>query len=316
MKTFLNVSLVILLALTASRAAAADQAAESKWIEVLNSSAGQKEKADACRELAHVGTAQALSALVKMLPDPDLSHMARYAMETMPGSEVDAALRKALESLKGRQLVGVIASLGVRHDEKADKPLAKFLNNPDPEVANAAARALGSIGTSDAVKSLQEALPSASGLQQLAVCEGLLRAAERTESSRQAQRIYDSLREVKTAPHQVRTAALRGAVLSRGDRGTDLLMEAIRAEDYTQVAAAARIAQEMRGQAVTRALASELPKLSADKQVLVLQTLGQRADASALPAIYKVVESGPKPAQLEAMRTLGRSRFLESSPQH
>lgn len=306
MKTFLNLSLALLLTATISGAVAADNAAQTKWIEVLNSGADQKEKADACRELAHLGTPEALSALVKLLPDPDLSHMARYAMETMPGSEVDAALRKALESLKGRQLVGVIASLGVRHDEKADRPIAELLSNADPEVAIAAARALGSIGTARAVKSLQQALPGTAGQQQLAICEGLLRAAERADSPRQAQRIYDNLRELTSAPHQVRTAALRGAVLTRGDKGVELLLQALRGSDYSQTAAAARIAQELRAPVVTRALSAELPQLPADKQVLVLQTLGQRADDAALPAIFRVVDTGEKPAQIEALRAATR----------
>lgn len=307
MKTFLNISLALWVAVTAASAATA--APDAQWISVLNSGAGHKEKADACRELARSGSPEALSALVKLLPDEKLSHMARYAMEPIPGAAVDKALRDALASLSGRQLAGVISSLGVRRDTKAVKPLTEFLQNSDPDVAQAAARALGSIGTSSAVKSLNAALPGATGQNQLAIYEGLLRAAEHLSlegSARQARSVYDSIRKQNPAAHQVRTAAFRGAVLTRGDDGVNLLLEALRGSDYSQAAAAARVAQEMRAEAVTRALASELVKLSADKQVLVLQTLGQRGDSSALPAIFKVLGTADKPVRLEALRAAAR----------
>ena len=45
--------------------------------------------------------------------------MARYALETIPDPSVDDALRDALGKLKGRPLLGVIGSLGVRRDAKA-----------------------------------------------------------------------------------------------------------------------------------------------------------------------------------------------------
>src|SRR5512137_1208331 len=85
-------------------------------IAVLQTSADRKEKADACRELAVVGTSKAVPVLAKMLADEEMNHMARYALETIPGPAVDKALREQLPNLKGRPLVGVIGSLGVRKD--------------------------------------------------------------------------------------------------------------------------------------------------------------------------------------------------------
>jgi HEAT repeat protein len=42
--------------------------------------------------------------------------------------------------VKGRLLIGVIGSLGVRHDEKAVAPLLGLLKDSDAAVAQAAAR--------------------------------------------------------------------------------------------------------------------------------------------------------------------------------
>ena len=96
---------------------AKDQASQD--IAVLKSDATQKEKADACMRLAVFGGADAVAPLAALLPDEKLSHMARYALETIPDPSVDPALREALGKVQGRLLAGVIGSLGVRKDAQA-----------------------------------------------------------------------------------------------------------------------------------------------------------------------------------------------------
>jgi HEAT repeat protein len=273
---------------------------------VLKSEASEKDKADACRELARIGGKDAVAPLAALLPDEKLSHMARYGLETIPDSSVDKAFRDVLPKLQGRQLVGVIGSIGVRRDTKAVKALAGLLKAPDNEVAQAAARALGSIGDPPAAKALQEALDDVSAANQLAFCEGLLRYAEAAEHQghrEAAMASYDRLRQVP-APHQVRTAALRGAILTRQEGGLALLALALHSDDFTLVLAAARTAQEIPGSQVTRLLAGELPRLPTDRQIVVIQTLGKRADDAALPALSAAARQGDKTVRLAAIRAL------------
>ncbi len=277
-----------------------------KLVAVLKSNATQKEKADACRELARIGTRDAVAPLAALLPDDKLSHMARYALEPIPSSAVDKALRKAAAELHGRPLVGVIGSIGVRRDPKAVSLLSGFLQSRDNEVAQAAARSLGSIGNHTAAEALLHALPGVSSANQLAFCEGLLRCAEAAAAKgdrKEALAIYDRLREVP-APHQVLTAALRGAILTRKQAGLPLLALALHNSDFSIVLAAARTAQEMPGLEVTRLLASELGGLPADRQILLIQTLAKRGDDSALPALYAAARSGEEPARIAAIRAL------------
>ncbi len=277
-----------------------------KLVAVLKSDAPQKEKADACRELARTGTTDAVAPLAALLGDEQLSHMARYALETIPGSAADKALRDALKSLRGRLLVGVIGSIGVRRDKAAVKPLAGFLQDIDQDVREAAARALGSIGSAAAVKALEKALPDVPAVNQLAFCEGLLRCAESLEAAgrrKQAIEIYDRLR-VLDAPHQVRTAAWRGAILARQKDGLPLLLEAINSNDSAQFAAGARLAQQMPGTEVTRALNAQLDKLPAGKQIVLVQALGKRGDPAALPALFTLAKGSAKPVRLAAIKSL------------
>jgi acetyl esterase/lipase/ubiquinone biosynthesis protein UbiJ len=290
-------------------AAAASGADEAQLIAVLQSGATQKEKMDACRELAHVGTKKAVPVLAGLLGDEKLSHMARYALEPIHDPAADVALREALSKVKGRPLLGVIGSLGVRRDAKAVDALAKLLGEADPELAQAAARALGQIGTPDAAKAIDAALAGAPASNQVAFCEGLFRCAEAlTDEGKQGASlaIYDRLRSLSQAPQQVRAGSLRGAILMRGKGGIPLMMEAIRGADYVLTAAAARASMEMPGPEVTAALVAELPGLPPDKQILLANTLGQRGDASARPALLALAAKGPDAVRLAAARNFTR----------
>jgi HEAT repeat protein len=280
---------------------------EEKLIAVLKSDAGQKEKADACRELAVLGTKKAVPDLATLLADEKLSHMARYALETIPDPSATDALRDAVGKLKGPPLVGVIGSLGVRRDVKAVDHLAKLLTDEDADVAQGAARALGSIGNSSAARALTDAMGKIPPANQVAFCEGLFRCAEALTANGQngeALAIYDRLRALPDAPHQVRAGALRGAVLGRQKGGLPQLLEAVRSDDWVVVDAAARIAMEMPGGDVTRTLIAELDKLPAAKQVLFIQVLGKRADPVALPNLSALAKGGTKLARIAAIRAL------------
>jgi HEAT repeat protein len=315
----LGIALLLSIASSPLLAADAGSAAESqvdKLAAVLKSEAPQKDKADACRELARIGTKDAVASLAALLGDEKLSHMARYGLETIPDSSVDSALREALGRLHGRPLVGVIGSIGVRHDAAAVKPLAGLLDDADPDVAQAAARSLGKVATSDAVQALEAALPRAPAPNQLAFCEGLLRCAEAFSAkrdTRQATVIYDRLRSLQAA-HQVRAAAWRGAILSRGQRGLPLLLEAMHSNDFSLFAAAARISRELPGSQVTLALATELEKPSADRQILLIQTLGWRGDTKALPALFNAARKGEKPVRIAAIRGLAELGSPDATP--
>ncbi len=279
----------------------------NRLIAVLKSDAPQHEKAEACRQLGVVGTKEAVPVLAGLLADEQLSHMARYALEPIPDPSVDDALRAALGRLKGRPLVGVIGSLGVRRDARAVEPLAGLLADTDADVAQAAARAFGSIGTAEAAAALKRALPGATGANQLALCEGLFRAAQSLATKgrgAEALAIYDDLRGLAQAPHQVRAGALRGAILARGKEGLPILQQSLGSQDYVLFAAAVRTAQEIAGKEVTGVLTAELGDLPADRQIVVIQALGNRADAAALLVLFAAAKSGPKPVRLAAIRAV------------
>ncbi|MCX8156065.1 MAG: HEAT repeat domain-containing protein [Verrucomicrobiae bacterium] len=283
-------------------------ATEAELLGVLKSNADRSAKAAACRQLAIVGGASAVPVLAELLTDEELSHMARYALEPNPAPAVNPALREALGKTRGRLKVGIISSLGMRRDAQAVPALSALLTDADGDVAQAAARALGQIATPEAVSALEKAVGQAPPAHQVAFCEGLFRAAESLAAARkttEALRVYQRLRALSPAPHQVRAGALRGAILnSPAKAAVNLVLEGVRSEDYVLTAAAAGAAMELKNAELSKVLAAELPKLNADKQILLIQVLGRRGDAAAYPALFELARNGQGQVRLAAIRAL------------
>ncbi|MBI5688866.1 MAG: hypothetical protein HZC55_02125 [Verrucomicrobia bacterium] len=273
-----------------------------------SATAPQHEKVLACQRLAVLGPREAVPALATLLADEKLAHMARHALEPMEDPAAAAALRGAMGRLKGNLLVGVINSLGFRRDVAAVPALGGLIDHPEAEVARAAAAALGRIGTKDAAARLQAALGRATGAQRLALADASLTGAEglaRAGLHAEAAAIYDSLCG-KAFPDYIRTAAMGGAILSRQAGGIPLLVQQIQGDDPALLSAGWRAARELAGGAVTRALAEQLPKLPAAKQVPLLQVLGDRGDPIALPAVLDLAAKGAGAVRVAALQALPR----------
>ena len=102
---------VVLLVAFAVNASAQEADLQADLLAVLRSNASVREKSTACRLLAQVATKEAVPVLAELLADEKLSHMARYALETIQDPSVDETLRQALGTVQGRPRLGVIGSL-------------------------------------------------------------------------------------------------------------------------------------------------------------------------------------------------------------
>jgi HEAT repeat protein len=287
-------------------------AQEPQLIAILKSDAPLKEKADACEKLARVASRDAVPALATLLADEHLSHRARSVLEPIDDPSADAVLRQALRRLDGPLLVGVIHSLGVRRDPQAIEPLTAFLSGSNPEAGQAAAQALGRIGSS-AAPALLAGLSNPSPALRLAVCQGLFRCAEAMPAS-DATVIYDKVQALQDLPDHVRVAALTGSIRSRGTQGLPMMMDAIRTGSPVPTADAIRVSLDLPGAAVTRALVGALSEAEEENQILLLQALGYRGDASAAPALVTFAQNGPAKRRIAAIQSLVQLRQPSSTP--
>ncbi|HEY9175358.1 MAG TPA: HEAT repeat domain-containing protein [Verrucomicrobiae bacterium] len=274
------------------------------------------EKALACKTLAVYGSAEAVPALAPLLADEQLASWARIALEVIPGAAADDALREALGKVNGKLLVGVINSIAVRRDAKAVTPLIAKLGDADPEVASAAAVALGHIGGDAAVRALEGALTKSAPPVRSAAAQGCILCAEDLLAKgkpAQAAALYDTVRKVDL-PKQRVLEATRGAILARQADGLPLLLETLRSPDKAVFGIGLSTARELPGRAVTDALVAEVGKASSERQAPLLLAVADRADDSVLPALLTLARDGSKGLRLVAMDVLVRQGNLACVP--
>ena len=187
---------------------------EKALLGVLESDAKRAGKQFVCRELSIIGTEQSVPVLAKMLAGEETSDMARYALERIPGSAVDEALRGAIRGAKGNARIGIINSLGQRRDAGSVRMLSRALGRKDEEVAMAAAAALGRIANDQATEALKEAKDKTSGKVQMVVLDAYLKCADQLVADgkkTEALAIYNELRK-EGMPGPIRNAATTGVL--------------------------------------------------------------------------------------------------------
>ncbi len=113
--------------------------------EFLASRATLPGKQFVCRQLAIAGSAENVPGIAALLTNPETVDMARYALEAIPGPEVDEALMDALSKTSGVAKVGIVNSLGQRKVRSAVGVLGELANSGDEQVSGAAMAALASI---------------------------------------------------------------------------------------------------------------------------------------------------------------------------
>jgi len=111
------------------------------------------------RQLEHLGEAESVPALARLLADPDaeLHELARRALEKNPAPAASVSLQASLR--KGgepRWVIGLVSALGQRHDAISVPLILLALGNPDTSLA--AVTALGKIASDAAVQGLWGAL--------------------------------------------------------------------------------------------------------------------------------------------------------------
>ncbi len=158
--------------------AAARKALEKSLVDALTGGISRSAQDYVCRKLRIVGTTRSVKALAALLAAEDTSHIARYALERIPGGKAAKAMRDALPKVSRKLKPGIVGSLGARRDKKSTKVFSKLLGDPNIQVAKAAAQSLGLIGTSAAARELSKFAKKASAKMKLPVADASLVCAE------------------------------------------------------------------------------------------------------------------------------------------
>lgn len=278
-----TLALAVIIAGTNLVSQAADAAAERarQCVATLQTpGATLFQKARACQQLGEIGGADAVPALAACLADEQLSAYARSGLEGIGGPVATAALREAVDKLKGNLRAGAVNSLGVLRDSQAVTLLLPLGRDPNSGLTAEALLALGRIATDDAVGALREALAKEPELLRTNAASGCLLAAEKRWADGQADQaivLYDAVRAAQL-PTRYQAAGLRGAILARGDKGISLLIEQLHASEPLFRQAALGAVRARPSADLAAALNRELAQASGNLAVLLLQAVADCHD--------------------------------------
>jgi HEAT repeat protein len=279
---------------------------EKQFLKFLRSDATPAGKQFVCRQLSVIGTEESVPTLAAMLTRPEISDMARYALERISGAAVDEALRNALDKTGGKTKVGIINSLGARGDKAAVMPLSKLASDTDKEIAQSAAAALGKISGPAAAAELGKALKIVSGDMHAALADAYLTCAHNLAASGDKKAAADIYKElyIPAEPAHIRSAALKGIVAAAPQEAVKLVVDAIKSGDPATQAAAISLVRQIPGTEATQTIAAELPNLSAAGQVQLLSALADRGDPAALPVVVTASKAQNQQVRIAALKTL------------
>ena len=129
---------------------------EQRFLAALQAGVSKAAQKYICRQLGMIATDRAVPAMAPLLDDAELSHMARFVLEQIPGPAPEQLLLEKLGTARSTEKIGIITSLGKRRVIQATETLTSLLEGPDPQIAAAAAAALGNIGDANAARVLMK----------------------------------------------------------------------------------------------------------------------------------------------------------------
>jgi HEAT repeat protein len=291
-------------------AAGLNAAAEDRMIAFIKTNASTAAKRYVCEQLSIIGTERSAPALAAMLADPATSDIARYALERIPGPAVDAALWDAMKQTGGKTGAGIINTVANRHIEAAVPMLEATASMcSDPQIVEAAIRALGCIGNESCGKILIEKLmPKQEGPFRQMVLPACLMCAERLARDGHSDLALEIYRKLYTPdnPSNFRIAALIGMIRTNPRQGMELIQAAMGDKDATVGAAAVAQLRELPGQGIDEVVADWLPSAPNYLQPQLITVLADRRKPSSLAAVRRAVENPDLAVSEAALLALGK----------
>lgn len=261
-------------------------------------------KQEACSLLWRIGTGRSVPALAKLLGSSQTSNLARLALERNTDPAAGGALRAALGTTKGTELVGVINSVGNRGDDQAVTTLRVLAADADPLVAEAAIIALGKVGTVSAIVALRNH-PKPTPAVHIAV----LRAVDKLAASGKrtdAIGFYEGMTKPAFDP-VIRAGALTGlAALGAPNTGKAALSLAQTAPEPILQRVAGRVAGLLSSVGDTKAAITAFPTLPPTAQVALLTAWADRREKAAAPVALGALKSADADVRVAAIQTAGK----------
>ncbi len=281
---------------------------EQEMITFLGSGATFAGKQFVCEQLSIIGTEKSVPVLTELLSEDQTSDIALFAMQRIPGPEVDTALRESLPNVSRDAAIGIINSLGERKTVKAVGALDKLISDTDPQIARSAVVALGKIADKNAEKVLKRARSETKDDLRALVLDAYLRCADNlfaNGKSAQAASIYEELYADDDIA-RIRMAALRGRVQSDIENAAGIILSVLNRDNRELQSVAIGLVRELPGTLDLSGIFAELPNLSDQAQIQLLSAIAFRKETSARRVVLDATKHNDEAVRAAALSALAK----------
>lgn len=281
---------------------------------LLAALAGNRDKNVAAFLLSQVqvaGRGESVKPVARYLADETLAGPAAAALLSIGGPEVARAFLKSLDAAPRGARLTVVKSLGELGAREAVKKLLVLAEGGDEGLRQAALFALANIGDAAAAPVLSKVRVAASFRERAqAPSLYLLFARRLVETGRTAQGL-DAARAVlasygRPKESHLASEALALIVSALGERALPDLLRAMDSTNHDYRGAALELALSIPGSEATARWVEKAAGPGPDVRAEIIEMLGRRGDASALPFVRKSLLSRDKLVRLAAIPAAAR----------
>jgi HEAT repeat protein/regulator of RNase E activity RraB len=275
----------------------------SRLAEILDSDVSFATRQFICQQLRVIGNEEQIPVLTKLLLEEENTNIAVFALETMPSLKVDETFRNSLTILKDKDKIAVINALGERKNNNSISVLTPLLSDADMEIAEAAALALGKIGTFDSGMEIKKAMDKADGEWRSNIAKYYLMCANNMAARGEAEsavKIYKELSE-EEKNRQIQMRATYGLVTTGHMNALEFVSQAIKDEDTIIRRLAMKTVIKTQEKDATGKFCELLSDLPPNSQSLLIMALSDRGDRGALTTIVNLLDHNDKQVRLAAL---------------
>jgi len=262
----------------------------------------------ACLNLTRTGTEDATLVLAQLLDDERFNTVARTALTNIPGDAGVKALRDSWKTLQGKNLVGVIQSLGAVRQTPTLVDIFEANTNND-EITKAVFNALAGIPTMEARSHLILKQPHIPGGPTVQRAEAILSYGEWLKRRGRADGItsaivgYEELSQDGSGPRP--DAAMLAIILADEEKGLSLLAALLQEETNISFNVPLRAVLELKSETTGAFVLASMGNLSEEKQAALVANLGARKETAIVPFLLILAQGDQPLLRLAAVQALG-----------
>jgi type 1 glutamine amidotransferase len=259
-----------------------------------------------CRWLGLIGSDASVPALEKLTSDPQVSHLAVYALLCLESPAAKTALLNSLGHAPADLRPAIIGAIGRSGFAEAVSTLAPMVASDDATQAAAALDALGAVGTPDALKVLQAAtVPT--GLQatrQWAMLHAASHISQADPSDREEAKSVFATLDKPGVVSSLRVAAARGYILADPAGAWTEIAPLLKDDDEKVRLDVAKLTAQLPSDTIA-ALAKALPGFDPAVQVVIVHSLADKQSAEVEPVLQAALASAQPDVHLAAITGYG-----------